>query len=406
MDSSHAVNLSKYGVSEVTGFMPRALPNKRLPAYYEPWERIIDELPQLIRNGCIEEKVRQLPLLSVKDEHLPTEADRWRAYVVTTFIGQGYVWRDIKCPLHVVPQNIAVPWLEISRRLDMPPVVSYSTACLYNWGLRDPSGPFSGDNLYSLITYTGLPDESWFYVVSLLVEVAAVPALKAVLGAYESIKQRDNGALLEGMGVMTRALKNMANALKEMTKERCDPVKFYGQIRQFQKGSSDDLLKEQNGLLFEGASEKPFQYCGASAAQSSTLPVFDIFLGVKHSGGNLDFLTQQRLHMPPRHREFLAFLQHQPSVREYIQSCNEPKLNECYDNMAECLREFRRNHYKLVNSHIIQQIPKSSETKAEPREDQGIDHDSDTNSAKGTGGTTLKDFLKGVKDDIKTLDQN
>lgn len=406
MDSSHAVNLSKYGVSEVTGFMPRALPNKRLPAYYEPWERIIDELPQLIRNGCIEEKVRQLPLLSVKDEHLPTEADRWRAYVVTTFIGQGYVWRDIKCPLHVVPQNIAVPWLEISRRLDMPPVVSYSTACLYNWGLRDPSGPFSGDNLYSLITYTGLPDESWFYVVSLLVEVAAVPALKAVLGAYESIKQRDNGALLEGMGVMTRALKNMANALKEMTKERCDPVKFYGQIRQFQKGSSDDLLKEQNGLLFEGASEKPFQYCGASAAQSSTLPVFDIFLGVKHSGGNLDFLTQQRLHMPPRHREFLAFLQHQPSVREYIQSCNEPKLNECYDNMAECLREFRRNHYKLVNSHIIQQIPKSSETKAEPREDQGIDHDSDTSSAKGTGGTTLKDFLKGVKDDIKTLDQN
>lgn len=397
--------LSRYGVSEVTGFMPAASPNKRLPPYYEPWELIIDELPQLIRSGSIEQRVRQLPQLSVSDEHLPTEADRWRAYVVTTFIGQGYVWRDMNNPQHVVPSTIAVPWLEISKHIDMPPVVSYSTACLYNWGLHDPSGPLDGDNLYSLITYTGLPDEIWFYEVSLLVEAAAVPSLKAVLHAYESIRQADNSGLLECMEVMKRALKSMADALKEMTKERCDPTKFYGQIRQFQKGSSDDLLKRWNGLLFEGASETPLKYCGASAAQSSTLPVFDIFLGVEHSGDNLDFLVQQRLHMPPRHREFLAFLQQQPSAREYIQSCNEPVLKDCYNDMAELLREFRRNHYKLVHSYIIKQTPiaRSGEIKAEVRDDEGIDHDSETDGAKGTGGTALKAFLTGVRDDIKDV---
>ena len=403
MDSSQT--LSKYGVSELTGFMPAALPNKRLPSYYEPWETIIDQLPQLIRSGEIDGRVRELPQLSVSDDHLPTEADRWRAYVVATFIGQGYVWRNMSDPRHVVPAKLAVPWVEIAKRVGMPPVVTYSTACLYNWGLRDPSGPLNGDNMYSLITYTGLSDESWFYVVSLLVEAAAVPALKAVVDAYASIKERDNRALLENMEKMKRALKNMANALKEMTKERCNPEKFYGQIRQFQKGSSDDLLKGWNGLLFEGASETPLQHCGASAAQSSTLPVFDVFLGVEHSGENLDFLTQQRLHMPPLHREFIAYLQQQPSAREYIRSCCDASLERCYDEMAECLREFRRNHYGLVFNYIIKQMPnaRGGEMKADVLEGEGLEHDEEADGAKGTGGTSLKTFLRGVKDDVKNL---
>ena len=402
MDSSQT--LSKYGVSEVTGFMPAALPNKRLPSYYEPWETIIDQLPQLIRSGEIEGRVRELPQLSVSDDHLPTEADRWRAYVVATFIGQGYVWRNMSDPRHVVPAKLAVPWVEIAKRVDMPPVVTYSTACLYNWGLRDPSGPLNGDNMYSLITYTGLPDESWFYVVSLLVEAAAVPALKAVVDAYASINVSDNRALLENMEEMKRTLKNMANALKEMTKERCNPEKFYGQIRQFQKGSSDDLLKGWNGLLFEGASETPLQHCGASAAQSSTLPVFDVFLGVNHSGGILEFLTQQRLHMPPLHREFIAYLQQQPSAREYItlQSCDDrDRLTQCYNEIAETLREFRRNHYALVYKYILKQIPKTKATVTIKEPEQK--RDEMNNAAKGTGGTSLKDFLNGVRNDISNL---
>lgn len=383
--------LSEYEVDERTGFLPSEEPSKKLPVYYHEWEAIIDKLPELIASKEIRKRVDKLPLLEVSQVKLKTKADWWRAYIVTTFIGQAYIWmnQDDTEVMQSVPRSIAIPWCKVSDYLDMPPVVTYSTACLYNWGLHDPQKPPSTDNLYSLITYTGLKDEQWFYIVLLLTEIAAAPGIKAVVEAYRAIERNDQQSLAENLKIVKLSIEQIIVVLKLYhTPGHCRPRQFYHQIRRFQRGTNQTDGKHPegyhpNGLQYEGVDPQPEACNGASAVQSSTIPVFDIFLGVEHTGEELDFLQKQRKYMPPPHREFLETLEKQNSVRLYIKESNNQELMQSFDDIVATLHKFRTSHMKqLVQRFILEQMA--------PEEKAG---------ATGTAGTKLKVFLTKVRDD-------
>lgn len=85
--------------------------------------------------------------------------------------------------------------------------------------------------------------------------------------------------------------------------------------------------------------------------------MFDIFLGVKHTGENLDFLQEQRTHMPPLHRKFLEQLVKKPPVQEYIAASQNPELKQKFNAIAEGLTTFRSEHFQIVTSYIIRFIP-------------------------------------------------
>ena len=375
-----STKLSDYGLSDKMGFMPSTEPSKRLPEYFAEWEAIIDNLPELISSGEIREKVKLLPLFEASSKTLPKEEDWWRAYIVTTFIGQAYIWMDEndKDIMHSIPECVAVPWCTVSKHLDMPPVVTYATACLYNWQLRDPTAPPDGDNMYSLITYTGTEDESWFYIVCLLIEIEAVPGMEAMLNAYTAIEMQDDQALAENLTKIKDSMDHMIQQLKRM-RERCKPEVFFKKFRRFQRGSKNEPFLPDK-MHYEGVEPETQEHCGASAAQSSTLPVFDIFLGVKHTGKNLEFLQEQRTHMPRLHRKFLEELEKKPSVQEYIEASQNPELKQKFNAIADGLTTFRSEHFRIVTSYIIHFIP---------------------GQATGTGGTELSSFLKGVRDDTQ-----
>ena len=48
-----------------------------------------------------------------------------RAYLVLTSLAQGYVWRDGEAGL---PTKLA-------KYLELPPIITYASGVLYNWGL-------------------------------------------------------------------------------------------------------------------------------------------------------------------------------------------------------------------------------------------------------------------------------
>lgn len=351
-----------------------------LPGYFAQWEDIIDELPELIKSREVRNKVRELPLLEVNEENLQREEDWWRAYVVTTFIGQAYIWmdKDDNDIMHSIPKCIAVPWCAVSEHLGMPPVVTYATACLYNWYLRDPTKPPDGDNLYSQITFTGTEDESWFYIVCLLVEIEAVPGMAAMLEAYSAIERSDNQALQQHLKTIKASMHCMLQKLNRM-RERCSPDVFYYEFRRFQRGSKNQKYLPNN-MTYEGVDPENQSHCGASAAQSSTLSVFDIFLGVEHTGRELEFLKDQRKHMPSVHCRFLAELEKRPPVREYIKAANDLELIQSFNAIADELTRFRQAHLSIVKRYIVKFLP-------------------DGAAATGTGGTELKQFLCQVKND-------
>jgi indoleamine 2,3-dioxygenase len=86
--------LASYGISE-NGFLPAEAPLRRLPhAFYEPWERLMDYLPALLRAGCIREHVDALPVLGTC--HLDNEQELQRAYSMLAMIAQAYIWQGPK----------------------------------------------------------------------------------------------------------------------------------------------------------------------------------------------------------------------------------------------------------------------------------------------------------------------
>lgn len=83
------------------GFLPDGLPLTRLSnPYYEAWENIASELAVLIQTKQIRSRIDQLAVCST--EHLETEPEWRRAYVIMGYFTHGYIWGGDK------PQDVSL----------------------------------------------------------------------------------------------------------------------------------------------------------------------------------------------------------------------------------------------------------------------------------------------------------
>ena len=387
MSTVTELRLQDFDISEDTGFVPSSAPLTSLPEYFTRWEALARNLPALIRDRRIREEVHALPPLEFSGETLTSEREWQRAYVLLTFLAQAYIWVEGEGGLpDRVPKLLAVPWKNTADRLGLNPCITYASTVLYNWKLLDSSGLMDENNLQAVVTFTGTKDESWFYMVDVVLELAAAPGLKSIAHAYSSMINHDHQALVQDLWDVRSTLERMLETLLKMY-DQCDPKVFYVKIRPFQAGSKG-LQAFPTGLLYEGVDPEPLQFNGASAAQSSSVHVFDVFLGGKHTGSDAEFLQDMRLYMPAKHRDFLEALSRQPSVREYIKQSKDGNLIAAYNGAVEALGQFRSQHVILVTRYIVCQKKHSVNTSLDMR---------------GTGGTPFMSFLKQVRDDTLAL---
>jgi len=385
MESHSAeIYLPDFQISPETGFMPATPPLSRLPAhYFAPWEDLAGQLPQLIQSKQLRAEVDKLPELDFNSETLQSEEEWRRAYTLLCFIGQSYIWMDgQKGIIDKVPRKIAVPWCEVSKHLDMKPVGCYASTTLYNYALRDPSGPWAAENLYATNTFTGTKDESGFYMTFILIELAAVPALRAIEQVYRDMSNYCNDGVQQCLQTMQKSLYNMRRNMKLMF-EQCDPVTFYVHIRPFQAGSKGfDVFP--NGICYEGVDSLFHQYHGANAGQSSVIYAIDTTLGTRHYGDGKNYMDSMKLYMPQKHREFLQRLREMPSIRDYCVDSGNAELIASFNNTAKELREFRTDHFILVTRYIVNQKKHSVNPTLEN---------------KGSGGTDFMKLLKKIRNE-------
>ena len=84
-------SLAAYGISPEHGFLPPEQPLETLPdLYYAKWEAIAANLHPLLLSRRIRPVVDRLPLLST--QHLQTDAEWRRAYVILVFLLHSHVW--------------------------------------------------------------------------------------------------------------------------------------------------------------------------------------------------------------------------------------------------------------------------------------------------------------------------
>ncbi|KAK4444222.1 Indoleamine 2,3-dioxygenase [Podospora aff. communis PSN243] len=420
------------------GFLPDNLPLQRLPnSYYGPWETLIQDLPALIENGTLREKVDQLPVLSTSFLH--TEPEQRRAYVVLCFLANGYIWGG-KTAAQILPPPLTLPLLTISSLLGLPPIATYASFNLWNFSVAHPSSASSSssfrnlDAVFSQHTFTGTVDESWFYSVSIAIEASGATIIPAMLVALDAASHNDFPRATAALEGFVSSVKHLETFLDRMD-EKCDPEVFYHKIRPFLAGSKNmENAGLPKGVFYdEGEGKGEWrQLRGGSNGQSSLIQFFDVVLGVEHASnggdgkGGVSFHEEIRGYMPRAHREFLehvagvfpggmkGVLEGAAKARGEFKLAVGKEEAECvaaFQRATEQLAAFRGRHLRMVTRYII--IPARQAASRAQMEESGVVNLATAPSAMrvtgegevakveltGTGGTALLPFLKESRDE-------
>lgn len=330
-----------------------------------------------------------------------------------------------------IPSSVSIPLLTVCAQLQLPPVLTYSDDVLYNWALKENTPPGTLptlENIRCLTLFTGTKDEEEFYLSSARIELRGVEALDLMRSTMDELFVGDNIALRR----IVRYLRSLATVIDDLSRvlltvrKGCAPDVFYRDIRPWFAGHDSGKQKWH----FEGLEEHPelaypTELSGPSAGQSSLVHALDIFLGVdeySHSDSltghyaskpaaasgsepnKLAFLERMQLYMPRHHRNFLRHLSSDPRpLREVVEHSSGhvgQELREAYNTTVRSMKAFRDAHMKIVAMYIIGPSRRFNapghDTKTTPAEN--IAEDDGTAVLKGTGGTDLVRFLKGVRD--------
>ncbi len=358
--------LKTYGLSEEMGFLPMVERVEKLPSDFDAWEEVAHQFTDSINSFSLRKKLDGMEII-----HNPTysnAAERERGMLLLSFFAHAYVfaWEGA---VSEIPESIAIPWVETARQLGRPPILSHASAVLNNWYLIDGNKGFEKDNLSTVIQFQGTKDEAWFFLQTARIEQKGGKAVKAAVDAILSVEQRDDFGLESALETMHSTLKTLIHDLNEMYLH-CDPYVFYNRVRPF--------LSSFENIRYRGIENPNRSYHGGSAAQSSLIQMFDAVLGLKNHNS---FLMEMRNYMPPRHVEFLNFLQFKSKIRPYSEERNS--LNGIYRECIDTLRAFRTAHLKIVQDYIVKQ-----KGTAGPGQ-------------KGTGGTEPTSFLARLRDETQ-----
>ncbi|XP_071336455.1 indoleamine 2,3-dioxygenase 2-like isoform X2 [Trachinotus anak] len=289
----------------------------------------------------------------------------------------------------ILPKALALPFWLVSRRLGLPPILTYADSVLANWKLRDPTGDMEIGNMDLIFSFSGDESCRGFFIVSLLVEMAASSGIMGALEVMHAMKISDIIGIQKGLVKVVQSLKKMKETFKLMH-NHVDPTAFHGTLRIFISGWRDNPMLPR-GLLYDGVSNEPILLSGGSAAQSSAIQCFDALLGIQHEDETGAFLTRMRDYMPPAHRQLIETLSVRPSLRDFILSCSSSDLCQAYNSCVSALVDLRSYHLNTVTKYII--VP-GNRTCAMGCPLRGV---GTVMNSIGTGGSNLMVFLKSVR---------
>ncbi|XP_055758431.1 indoleamine 2,3-dioxygenase 2-like [Salvelinus fontinalis] len=386
--SALQIDLDCFFVSEEFGFILEQ-PATDLPDYYRVWMGLASNLTPLIQTHQLRDLVNEMPVLS--SHHLKGHRELRLAHLALGFITMGYVWQEGQhLPAQTLPKSLALPYWLISKRLGLPPILTYADSVLVNWRLKDPTGDMEIGNLETLFSFPGGESCKGFFLVSLLVERAASSGIQGAFSVMNAVVTCDIISIQKGLYKVGQSLRKMKEIF-ELMHRHVDPTAFHGSLRIFFSGWRDNPMLP-GGLLYEGVVEEPMMLSGGSAAQSSSIQCFDALLGICHDDHAASFLKRMREYMLPSHRQLIETLSGCPPLRDFILSCSSPSLCINYDSCVSALVNLRSYHLSAVTRYIT--VP-GHRARAMRCPLNGVGSALDET---GTGGSSPLPFLKSIRD--------
>lgn len=183
MDSNkkHA-NTQIFIVSKEHGFLPIKDPLATLPKKYDVIERLLNDMvvnkpdgsKGLMWYGLLGETImEQLPLIEmndVSDLELANALFRDYSILAAAYLQEpcDHSWRKYEeygMGRPVLIKNIAVPLVQLAKKLDCKPYMDYSQYVLNNWQRIVPQDEMALDNIKAIRTFSGNKDENNYIIV-------------------------------------------------------------------------------------------------------------------------------------------------------------------------------------------------------------------------------------------------
>ncbi|CAJ0948441.1 unnamed protein product, partial [Mesorhabditis belari] len=333
----------RFRITKEFGFL-EVSPLQKLSPEFQPWIDACAKIPEWIKNGTIRENLHELPEIST--DSLKSHEEFRFAHLLLCTMETAFVWGfGEERATSILPRQLAVPLYEVSKRLDVPPVVAHLTGCLANWRKIDGNGPWEPENLELIaFNFSELRGEHWFFVLTAQIEkdfAAAIHKIAEICLKVEKLEVINEEELVSTLRQMRISIREATNTLKRMP-EHLKPSDFFYKVRPFLWGYNEGSIKE-TGIIFEGLEHLGALKCnGGSAAQSSAMHIFDEFLGIEHQGKSKEFLLEQRLSMPVPHRNLIKW------VSEFTPLKQMKHLDE-YREVIETVKNFRSGHIRTVS---------------------------------------------------------
>jgi len=356
-----------------SGFLPETVCST-LNTDYSDLEDCLDHLPKLLATNTFKKDLSNLKIYTKFDSLSPAELER--AMLLYSYLGHAYMWGGPSLPSSI-PENIAKPWVEISKLLKRPPILSYASYALNNWiPIDEGKEELDPENIVILQNFLGGVDEDWFIMIHVAIEFEAKNLLES-LGQFFLSKEKEE--------FLEEALKSIKRINKIMNRmpEKCDPYIYYNRVRPYIHGWKNNPATP-NGVIYEGVAEfsnEPKFFRGETGAQSSIVPAVDALLGVRHSEDALRvYLDEMRDYMPFEHRQLLNGLDKwssQENMTNKRKNISKSSL-DLLDEIVSGVKSFRNTHLSFARDYIHTQS-----------------EDAQTNSySVGTGGTPFMQYLE------------
>ncbi|KAL7675506.1 hypothetical protein ACOME3_001775 [Neoechinorhynchus agilis] len=356
--------LEEFLVSRDTGFMIQHQ-DYQLSEKYSSWITAVENLPEHVQNGTAVQLIEDLPTI-IPDYNEKGLGDskilQLKAYSLIQHLCAAYMVEKSKTqndtPIKI-PNSIAEPILRLIDMTQLPAAISHDTKEI-----------LSAENMDIVFKLDRSEDYRWFFVVAGQTELSAAEGINEI---YEYTKSEDRNELTV-LKTVANCLTKMNTSLAEMYK-KCNQSVFYNTIRLY-------LTFPPNGILLgDKGGETPIKIGGASAAQSSVVPLMDTFLGIDHHESVKSFLDTMKKYMPRPHFEFIEYVKEHCKLRKHLKAKKDQNLIELYNECLDAMLIFRRDHYKLVCSYVVDQSGGRS-----------------ASELKGTGTSTIEHFLNRLID--------
>ncbi|KAF8623472.1 hypothetical protein AX15_006256 [Amanita polypyramis BW_CC] len=399
-------------------FPPRPFP--RLTGAYDLWEAALDQACQNLSLGSDtrpealakhdfgsrwRRDIAALPVLETFWLYTNTDMLR-RAHYVLAWLVHFYAHSrppSFDESTTKIPKSLAIPLVQVSRRLGIAPVLTFADTVLWNCEPIDPSQSLSMetiDSIRAINAFSGTEDERNFYITSAKAELRGIEILR-IAEEYRNLPNTDD---LTTISKLSRDLVRLARIIDEISdiiqsvRANSDPEIFYRFVRPWFVGSDTNSGVQ---WIYEGVPEsEQLDLNGPSAGQSSVMHALDIFLDIDHKQrqrrrptpsdmnkrAERGFMERMRRYMPGKHRDYLSHLASMPrSIRDVAQGT--PALRESYDTAVDALKRLRDLHLRVTCLYVVTMSHKCPMM-------AGL-------TSRGTGGNEVSILLRTGRDNTK-----